>query len=295
MQEKFQSRIQDLSKARMAEAAQLKQLRDELQAATSAGAKEDIVKQHANELRQLEDRLTTKHQEELKVALDAAKASAPALSADSQAAVNAAIAQFKEEMKEEHAKAIEDALERGRKESAARAKIKDQQLVKAQTRLKELEARLLQQDGGAAPATPTPASTSTSASAPAVPATPTTPTTALPAAAPAPPKTGMPAGLPAKPTSALPTPATASAGPGRGRGRGGPARGLSIRGAAPGMGRGAAAAAVADAAAANASGAVKRTREGDVVVDDSVAKRQKQEGGGTGPVPIRRNRVQPPT
>ena len=158
-----------------------------------------------------------------------------------------------------------------------------------EAKVKELEAKLLEIEGGAstsastaAPATtptaPAPVASTSASAAPAA-----SPVTATPASG----KAGLPTSLPPKPTPAPRPPVTAA---GRGRGAGAPpARGLSIRGAAPGAaGRGGpAAAAVADAAAANAAGGAKRTREGDAAVDDAAAKRQKQGGA---PVSLRRPR-----
>ena len=115
LQEKFQTRIQEISRARMAESErateELKKLRDELQTVATGGS-EDIVSKHAEELRALEERLVKKHEEELKAALEAAKASAAAPPPDMQAVIDAALAAYKEQLKEEHAKAIDDAVER---------------------------------------------------------------------------------------------------------------------------------------------------------------------------------------
>ncbi|OSD07459.1 hypothetical protein PYCCODRAFT_1456277 [Trametes coccinea BRFM310] len=315
--EKYQSRLQDLSKARIADseraaeeqrtavAAAVEKLRSELQESSSAAASEEIIRKHAEELRALEERLVKKHEEELKAAVEEAKkvAGAAAVPADTQAAIDAALAAYKQQLQEEHTKEIADAVERGRREAAARSKLKDQQLVRAQAKVKELEAKILQLEGNPAPAAP--ASTSTPASST---ATPTAPAAAAPstssAAAPAAPAAGQTAGkagLPAKPAA---RPAVA-----RGRGGAPAARGLSIRGAAPGgAGRGAGAAAAAAAAAANsnapaagaagtagAPAAVKRTRDGDAAGDDTAAKRQKQGEGAKpqGPVQLRRDRVAP--
>ncbi|RPD77585.1 hypothetical protein L226DRAFT_326433 [Lentinus tigrinus ALCF2SS1-7] len=266
--DKFQTRIQEISKARMAEssraAEELKKLRDEMQTVASAGSSEETAK-HAEELRALEERLVKKHEEELKAALEAAKASAAAPPPDTQAAIDAALATYKEQLKEEHAKAIDDAVERGRKEAAARAKLKDQQLVKAQSKVKELETRILALEGAGGIT----ASTSAPAATPAPAAPAASPSTSAPHAAGAG-KPGPAAHLPPKPNTVL-------RGVGRGRGVP-PTRGISIRGAAPGAaGRGAVTAAAAEAAAANGGPAsVKRTREGDAVADDTATKRQKQ-------------------
>ncbi|KAI0699945.1 hypothetical protein C8T65DRAFT_709807 [Cerioporus squamosus] len=283
--DKFQARIQEISKARMAEssraAEELQKLRNELASAASAGSSEETISKHAEELRALEERLVKKHEEELKAALEAAKASASAPPPDTQAAIDAALAAYKEQLKEEHAKAIDDAVERGRKEAAARAKLKDQQLVRAQAKVKELEGRLLQLEGGGG--------LTASTSAPA--------TTSAPAADASASTSAAPAAVAGKPAPAANLPPRPNPGGPRGAGRGRgvlPARGLSIRGAAPGgAGRGAMTAAAEAAAANGGPASAKRTREGDAVADDAAAKRLKQgdaatPGGHAPPVRLRR-------
>ncbi|PIL22755.1 transporter [Ganoderma sinense ZZ0214-1] len=298
--EKFQSRIQEISKIRIAEGEELKRLRDELQkvsqqAETSTTSPESVAK-HAEELRALEERLVQKHEAELKAAFEAAKASAPAPPPDTQAAIDAALTAYKETLKEEHTKALDDAVERGRKEAAARAKLKDQQLVRSQARVKELEARIQQLDPTAATAAPAVAKEAAPAkaapTAPAVATTSTAPVSGAPAAA-ATGKAGLPVNLPARPTPVPRAPLRGRGGPPGATGRGGHA----IRGAAAGLGRGAggAAAAVAAVTGDAASNVAKRTRE-DGVDDDTAAKRQKQgEGAPVPPVALRRNRVPPPS
>ena len=283
-------------------AEELKKLRDELQQVSqhsgASTASPEIIAKHAEELRALEERLVQKHQAELKAALEAAKASGPAPPPETQAAIDAALAAYRETLKEEHAKALDDAVERGRKEAAARAKIKDQQLVRTQTRVKELEARIQQLDPTTATSAPTAAKEAAPSKptpvAPPVATTPAVPATGAPAA-PATGKAGLPVNLPAKPTPVPRAPSRGRGGPPAQAGRTG---GLAIRGAAPGVGRGAGGAAAASAVAAAAgdatSGAAKRTRE-DGAVDDTAAKRQKQgEGAPNPPVALRRNRVPPP-
>ncbi|EIW59409.1 uncharacterized protein TRAVEDRAFT_121374 [Trametes versicolor FP-101664 SS1] len=302
--EKYQERIAGLSKARMADnerAAQaqraavaeaVEKLRTELSASTSSAASADIIAKHAEELRALEERLVKKHEEELKAAVEAAvkTAGAAAVPADAQSAIDAAIAAHKKELEETHSKEIADAVERGRKEAAARSKLKDQQLVRAQAKVKELEAKILQIEGnapGAAPATapptPTIAAPPAESSAAASTSTAPAPVSAPPAATAGPGKAGLPA-----------RPGGASAPRGRGRGVP-PARGLSIRGAAPGGGRGAAVAAAGAAPNAGAANAAKRARDGDAPEDDAAAKRLKQGEGSKPPVQLRRDRVLPPS
>ncbi|KAI0330460.1 hypothetical protein GY45DRAFT_1323591 [Cubamyces sp. BRFM 1775] len=309
--EKYQARIQDLSKARIADseraaeeqraavAEAVEKLRKELQASPSNAASDEIIQKHAEELRALEERLVKKHEEELKAAVEAATKAA--IAPDTQAAIDAALAAYKKELEETHAKEIADAVERGRKESAARSRLRDQQLVRAQTKMKDLEAKIAQLEGNPIPAVPAPTATPTTpvSAAPSTEGAPAPTTSVAPAASTAPAPASAPpgpgkAGLPAKPTIARQPPA--------GRGRGvAPTRGLSIRGAAPGgAGRGAGAAAAAAAAAAGnapipggAQGAVKRTRDGDAAADDTAAKRLKQGEGNKPPVKLQRDRVTP--
>ncbi|KAI0373683.1 hypothetical protein BV20DRAFT_669146 [Pilatotrama ljubarskyi] len=322
--DKYQARIQEISKARLADteraaeeqraavAEAVEKLRQELQASSSAAASEEIIRKHAEELRALEERLVKKHEEELKAAVEAAAktAGAAAVPSDTQSAIDAALEAYKKQLEEERAREIADAVERGRKEAAARFKLKDQQLVRTQARVKDLEAKLLQYENAAAPAAtaaaatpaaPAPAAATSPTATPAATTAPSTDggsapsasTSAPPAAAPAAAAPGK-AGLPARPPAARGAPGAA-----RGRGAA-PGRGLNIRGAAPGgIGRGAGAAVAAAAAAAGnapnaaAAGAAKRARDGDAAGDDAAAKRQKQ-GEGAKPVQLRRDRVPPP-
>ncbi|KAI9059234.1 hypothetical protein FKP32DRAFT_1606262 [Trametes sanguinea] len=123
--EKYQSRLQDLSKARIADseraaeeqraavAAAVEKLRSELQESSSAAASEEIIRKHAEELRALEERLVKKHEEELKAAVEEAKkvAGAAAIPADTQAAIDAALAAYKQQLQEDHNKEIADAVD----------------------------------------------------------------------------------------------------------------------------------------------------------------------------------------
>ncbi|KAJ8468503.1 hypothetical protein ONZ51_g9602 [Trametes cubensis] len=286
--EKYQARIQDLSKARIADseraaeeqraavAEAVEKLRKELQASPSSTASEEIIQKHAEELRALEERLVKKHEEELKAAVEAATKAA--IAPDTQAAIDAALAAYKKELEETHAKEIADAVERGRKESAARSRLRDQQLVRAQAKMKDLEAKIAQLEGNPIPAVPAPT------------APPTTPSTAAPSTegASAPSESTAPATSAAPATSTAP--ATAPPGPGK---AGLPAKPTTARQPPPGRGgagrgAGAAAAAAAAAAAGNAptpstQGAVKRTRDGDATADDTAAKRLKQGEGNKPP------------
>ena len=138
-------------------------------------------KRHEEELRALEEKLQARHEEELRSAIESARTEQGAASTDQQAAIDAAIVEQKTAWESTHAADIEAAVERGRMEAAAKSKLKDNQLVKAQRRVKELEAQALkwkeagyipeEEQAPVVPAAPgpaptTPAATSASASAP---------------------------------------------------------------------------------------------------------------------------------
>ena len=316
-QEKFQAKIQDLSKARATDSeraavqqkaavdAAVEKLRGELQTAPSSTASDEIVARHAQELRALESKLTAKFQVEMKAAVDAATSAAraeaaPSLGGDQQVVIQQAIAAHEQKLKEQHEAEIAAAVERGRMEASAKGKIKDQQLVRAQNKLKELEAQILtwKQTGVIKETTPT------ANAKPAIASVPAAPTPAAPTSTSANTATG-PKTLPRKPT--LNTAQTAlPAGAGRGRGavlRGaarGAAQSLAIRGTAAGRG---APAQASTGTAAEGSGvsimgaASKRAREeGEASSgEDSLAKRLKPADGSGKPVTLRRDRVPPPS
>ncbi|KAG6903157.1 hypothetical protein C0995_004704 [Termitomyces sp. Mi166 len=319
-QEKFQARISDMMKAKAAE--------EERQAGlskpeTSSPLSQEAAKQHAEELRALEAKLKVTHQKELAAAREAAaaevllKAKSSADNKDEIAsAVSAAIAEHEKTWTTKQAAEIEAAIERGRMEQVAKGKLKDAQLVRAQKKVKDLEAQILEwRTAGlipeAVPATPT---TATAPSNPALAAsTSTVPVTATLATT-APTSTASPitaAPLAAKATAPIPRKPSLGPTPTGPVVRGGAAiRGARIppRG---GMGRGAAAPrpaapAVAAAAAAASTGGVsimgaanKRPREQETPAsDDSLAKRLKPaEGTATPrpPVTIRRPAPGPPS
>ncbi len=85
----------------------------------------------------------------------------PAPASDSQAsaeaqkaAIDAAIAEFKRDVEARHAEEIASAVDRGRMEQATKGKLKDSQLVRAQKRVKDLEAQIAEwQASGAIPTT----------------------------------------------------------------------------------------------------------------------------------------------
>lgn len=277
--EKFQARIGDLMKAKAAEDERhAEQLKSE-----TPGASEELAKQHAAELRSLEAQLAEKHQQELTAAREAAAAEA-ALQAKTStnpvqdnetaiaAAVAAAIAEHEKKWTAKQAMEIESAIERGRLEQGAKGKLKDAQLVRAQKKVKELEAQILEwRAAGILPETPVTLTANAPQPTSSASATTTTPnpnpkgTPSAGASASAP--------LPRKP-SLGPAPVGPARGAPAGRGR------VAPRG---GPGRGAAPRQAPVAAGGNLSimgAAAKRPRESEAA-DDSLAKRLKPATTGT--------------
>ncbi|KAI0310135.1 hypothetical protein OF83DRAFT_912321 [Amylostereum chailletii] len=270
---------------------------------------ETLVKQHADELRALEERLVAKHQEELKAAATNAAstpADAPA-DADQTAAIERAVAEKISQLEKQREEELSRATENGRLEGQMKMKVKDAQLVKVQRKVKDLEAQIHEwRTAGIIPAEEAPATTATanapassSSAAPAPVATTSAPPTPTSGSAPPHVGRGAPRGgapgnaLPRKPSIAGNGPAVVPPQPGRGRGRGvaiGRGAGMSIRGTAAGAGTGAVAGGVSIIGAAG-----KRAREDSG--SDSLAKRLKPaEGAAPGkPVTIQRNRQQPPS
>ncbi|KZT09250.1 uncharacterized protein LAESUDRAFT_545404 [Laetiporus sulphureus 93-53] len=303
--EKFQVRIQDLSKARVADSekaaaqqqaavtAAVEKLRKELQASAPS---DEIAARHARELRQLEERLTAVHGDKLRAAVDAAVLKARGETAFSfatpgggqRAAIETAVEQ---RLKVQHEQEIASAVDRGRMEQAAKSKLKDQQLVRAQTKLKELEAQILEWrqngilDEEKITATKAPATAPPPKSAPSSNITGTVASKSLPHKPPVP-----------------RSPSGEGSSRGRGAARGG-ARGapLAIRGTA--RGRGGAhvpspTSTTGESAVAGVSivgAAAKRGRDEEAGSDDSLAKRLKPGEGLSKPVALRRDRVPPPS
>ncbi|KAG6891509.1 hypothetical protein C0992_005042 [Termitomyces sp. T32_za158] len=314
--EKFQARISDMMKAKAAE----EERQAGLPKPESSGLSEEAAKQHAEELRALEMRLVASHQKELAAAREAAVAGLKANSSEDKdkkdeiaSAVSAAIAEHEKTWTAKQATEIEAAIERGRMEQVAKGKLKDAQLVRAQKKVKDLEAQILEwRTAGLVPEV-----------VPATPTTTTTPSNPITAAstsnAPAPSAakataastTNAPVPPAAKSTTATPLPRKPSLGPAsagtvvRGgavpRGmrvppRGGMGRGVASRPAAPAA---AAAAAAASTGGVSIIGAAnKRPREPEPPAsDDSLAKRLKPADGTTTPKPpvtIRRPAPGPP-
>ncbi|KAF7966386.1 hypothetical protein HWV62_38881 [Athelia sp. TMB] len=315
--EKFQTRLQDLQKARAADnerqqaaiSAAVEKTKAELgQASGPSTESTDVTKAHAEELRALEERLTAEHQKQLEAALAAAKKAHPAATAslsdaDQKAAIAAAIEAHEKEAEPKRQAEIKEAMDNGRKEAEMKGRVKDAQLLRAQTKLKEKEALILSwQNAGLVPKdTPaTPAKAATSAGAPAAAGAISAVTPSAPAA------TAGNSALPAKPATANAATASASTATSQAtRGRGAPrgqargvTRGLSIRGAAPGRGGAPAASAVAAAAPGVSiiGAAGKRGREdGESPTDDSLAKRLKPAADGTASKPVTLRRPPPTT
>lgn len=318
-QEKFQSKIQDIQKARAADnerassqqqaaiSAAVDKFKAEQQASGSTGTPDSIAKAHAEELRVLQERLEAEHQRQLTAALEAAKMELPASGGTSdvnqQAAIAAAIAAHDAELEPRRRIELSEATESGRKEVEMKLRLKDSQLLRAQNKLKEKEALILGwQNAGLVPKDDkvvAPAKTTTQS----IPSSSTTPaTTAALAANTAPdPRTAANVGTPAKPPAAKAenisttarAPATTalstSGARGGARARGASRGGLNIRGAAPGRGAPAATAAAASGGVSIIGAASKRTREeGEGTPDDSLAKRLKPAEGTSKPVAIRR-------
>ena len=298
VQDKLQARIASLMKAKAAE--------DERHAAEKSRdqgpALEEVAKGHAEELRALEAKLIAKHQEELKSALEKAhqEKSTVKLSADQdiqtkqKATVDAAIA----ELQAKHAEEISAAVERGRMESAAKGKLKDSQLVKAQKRVKELEAQILSLtptgSGSVAGSSAGPvAGPSTGPSASATPATASNPTQAVisssapNSSATSDASTATSAALPRKPSVANAPPT----GPARGAARGA-VRGRGVQralGGAVSLGRGAPKLTDAPPAVGMQIMGAAAKRPLDDSSEDSLAKRLKPAEPATKPpVQIRR-------
>ncbi len=268
-------------------AAALEKQKKELQNSTTSPPA-DYAQQHADELKALETKLAAKYQEDLKAAVEAAKAEG----APSQGQLDAAV-------------------ERGRMEISKKLALKDGQLIRNQTKLKDVETQIKalevqvrqwHQQGfipeteflsitrptpSAAPAATPTASSSQPSTSTAKPTPPTGPAATSTASA--------------SQTKSLPNKAL-SGPPQRGRG------GAPARGAERGRGGLAARGRLMPAAAAAAQGpslsvlgaAAKRQREEAAnASDDSLAKRLKTgDGQGAGPAgakPVTIKRPPPPS
>ncbi|KAI5123451.1 hypothetical protein M0805_008822 [Coniferiporia weirii] len=321
--EKFQTRIAENEKRRIAEgeklaalsekhkqdqeeavAAAMSKLRFELQAPGADTG--EVTARHAGELRTLEARLVAKHEEELKAAIDMARQEATNASAPTEAGHVST---------EEHEQALKAAMERGRVESAAKLRLKESMLIKAQANVKHLEAqikawreaKIIPAD---APILPTPSANFAKTGPTAAAATPVkaaAPAAATSVAKPSPAATAPPvastsmptplAALPRKPS--LNVTAAASASEASARGARGGVRGVrGVRGARGGVVRGGAPAAIAQAVASTTDGesvsimgaAGKRGRD-EADASETLAKRIKPAEGAGKPVALRRDRI----
>lgn len=300
-QEKFQAKIQDMQKARAADGdrasaqqqlavtAAVDKLKSELQASGSSTIPDDIAKAHAEELQSLRVRLLAEHQKQLHAAVEAAKkdlpSGGPAMSdTELKAAVAAAITEHDKELEPRRQAELQEATESGRREADMKGRLKDAQLLRTQTKLKEKEALILSwQNAGLVPKDEKPSTPAKSA--------PTNASSSTPPTAPAPSATTVP---PVRQNTAGVTPmATPQAARGaRGGTRGatrGTARGLSIRGAAPGRGGASPVTPSGPSSVSIIGAASKRAREeADGPADDSLVKRLKPAEGISKPVAIRR-------
>lgn len=276
----------------------------------------ELLRKHAEELRSVEAKLAAKHQQELKAAVEAArkeateaaqKAAAEAarsekpstnIEPNQEAAVSAAVAETVEKLKAKHAEEVATAMARGKDEGMAKAKLKDSLLVRAQKKVKDLEAQIVEwRAAGLLPQLPTPTKPAAATTAP----TPSSSTAANPPAAPAASSgtsattnPAVNATLPRKPPTSTPTgPAQVGVGAGRG---GATTRGRAIQramgGVGGGVGLGRAAPtkpSIAPEGGMSIMGAAgKRPRESEAP-DDSLAKRLKPADPGVKPpVTLRR-------
>jgi nucleoprotein TPR len=278
------TRTADTERMKAEHAEALDKLRTELQSSVSVKP-EEAATHSAEELQQLEERLKKQHEEELKKAVEAATAAASVKvesPVDRKAIEEAAAAAKEAELKVKHEEELAAAVERGRMEASAKTKIKDGQLVRAQTKVKELEALLQEaRKAGFVPPQPAAGPSTAPASSPATvkPTTVATPT--APAAKPGPSKPTAPAGAPTapRPAPAAARPPGAAALPARpgqpqaaqaaGRGRGVPVRGrggISIRGAAPAS------------AVASPTASPSTTEPAGISIAGAAAKRTREEG-----------------
>ena len=256
VQEKFQTRISGMMKTKAADAEKqaaaiteaVEKAKADMSHSVDPTAQETVQKRHAEELRSLEEKLISKHEADLKTRVENAVAEAlkakPTTDADAdqKAAIEAAIAEYEKQaqarraeetasIEARHAEDIASAVDRGRMEQAAKGKLKDSQLVKAQKRVKELEASIHEWEAQGIKLPQI--SSTTAATAPAPTAASPVQTTAKP-----PPLTASTSG--AGPSQAKPTPTAPAAstlpprrlaptGP-AGTGPTGPGRGGVVRG-----------------------------------------------------------------
>lgn len=258
----MKAKATDAEKQAQLVAEAVEKAKSETNITSDSAATEELVKRHAEELKALSDQLKVEHDAALKAAVEAASKphpeSASSSTADQQAAINAAIFEHEKEAQARLEKEVTSAVERGRMEQAAKTKLKDSQLVRAQKRVKELESHIHEWRAAGinlpTPSTPTAAIAPTTASA-----TTTAPAPTAPRPAPSTPQAvakvaAASAAAAAGPSQAKPTPAapanaaaspTAASLPKRPAAPGAlaptaPSAAIAARGAAVSRGRGAA-------------------------------------------------------
>ena len=210
---------------------------------------ETLQKRHAEELRSLEEKLTTKHEADLKTRVESAVTEAlkakptTVADADQKPAIEAAIAEYEKQaqarraeeiasIEARHAEEIASAVDRGRMEQVAKGKLKDSQLVKAQKRVKDLEASIHEWEAQGIQLPPIKSTVAVIAPPP------STISPVQMAANPPPPTASTSGAIPSQPKPALTVPKPAPTGPARGGApRGGAVRGVG-RGDPSGVGRG---------------------------------------------------------
>ena len=194
---------------------------------------EETEKKHAEELKTLEERLRAEHKKELETAT-ANAVPGEAVGKNTATDVEATIAAAKAEWEKSHEGEIVEAIQRGRVEQETKTRLKDSQLMRAQAKVKELEAKVLELQGSGAAST-----SNTTTAPPAQKPPPTKAPTQKPAPAQTPAQKPTPAQNPGqKPTPAASKPQQTAAQnklpnrpiPTRG---GGPVRALGGRGGAP--------------------------------------------------------------
>lgn len=227
----MKTKAADAEKQATAISEAVERARAEMNVNADAETTEAMAKRHAEELKVLEEKLKTEHEASLKATLEEAQKARPEGSSD----IDAAVAEVEKKAEARLQEEISAAVERGRMEQAAKNKLKDSQLVKAQKRVKELEQQIHEwQASGinlpspssasaAIPTTPVASSSTATASTAGPPKAPVTATTTSTSQPPLPRKPPLGPGASAMRGGAVPQ------GPGRGgsmtRGRGGIARG----------------------------------------------------------------------
>jgi len=140
----MKTKAADAEKQVVAIAEAVEKTKAELNVSPDVEAAETVVKRHGEELKALEEKLKAEYEVSLKTAVEEAlKARGEGSSdVDTQAAIDAAVAEVEKKAQTRLQEEISSAVERGRMEQAAKNKLKDSQLFKAQKRVKELEQQI---------------------------------------------------------------------------------------------------------------------------------------------------------